>query len=93
MSVNGVNGRNFGGGNQQPQSSGAGSNSAGKEFALERQQTGVPPKASGVKAHDVSGIRPRTTTIAGKGQRNRKGAPRTVLVDGQIYEIYLLAIA
>jgi hypothetical protein len=92
MSVNGVNGRNFGG-NQQPQNSGMNSDGAGKEFALEKQRTGLPPRADGVKSHDVSGIRPRTTTIAGKGQRNRKGAPRTVLVDGQIYEIYLLAIA
>ncbi len=93
MSVNGINGRGFGGANQQPQGSGVGGDGAAKEFALEKQRTGLPPKSSGVKNHDVSGIRPRTTTIAGKGQRNRKGAPRTVLVDGQIYEIYLLAIA
>ncbi len=91
MSVNGVNGRGFGAGNQ-PQGSGASSDGAGKEFALEKQKTGSQlVKADGVKSHDVSKI--RKTTIADKKRRNYKGAPRTVLVDGQIYEIYLLAIA
>ncbi len=92
MSVNGVNGRNFGGGSQQPQNSGMNSDGAGKEFALEKQKTGSElVKAQAVQSHDVSKI--RTTRIAGKNKRNYKGAPRTVLVDGQIYEIYLLAIA
>lgn len=91
MSVNGVNGGNFGGG-QQPASSGMNSDGAGKEFALEKQKTGSElVKANAVKSHDVSKI--RTTKIVDKKRRNYKGAPRTVLVDGQIYEIYLLAIA
>jgi|GEM_PF-2365242 len=91
MSVNGVNGRGFGAGSQ-PQGSGASNDSAGKEFALEKQKTGAQiVKADGVKSHDVSKI--RTATIAGKGKRNIKGAPRTVLVDGEIHTVYLLAIA
>ncbi len=92
MSVNGVNNRGFSG-NQNSQGSGASGDGAGKEFALEKQKTGSQLiRAEGVKSHDVSGI--RTTKIVGdKKRRNHKGAPRTVLVDGQIYEIYLLAIA
>ncbi len=92
MSVGGINNRNNFGGNQQPSSSGADANSAGKEFALEKQKTGSSlVRSDGVKSHDVSNI--RSTKIIDKKKRNRKGAPRTVLVDGEIYEIYLLAIA
>ena len=31
--------------------------------------------------------------IVDKRRKNRKYAPRTMLIDGEIYEVYLLAIA
>ncbi len=93
MSLGGLSG--IGGGNTSPQGNGANASSgqgAGSEFSLEKQQTG----ASGalVPRSDVAkALKSRTSQIVDRKKRNRKGAPRTVLVDGEIYEVFLLAIA
>ncbi|MDA0772254.1 MAG: hypothetical protein O3C63_04865 [Cyanobacteria bacterium] len=81
------------GGNQQQSGQGAGANgeSAGKEFSLEQQTSGAAAQAGKVRSHDVSNI--KLTKIVTNKKKNRKGAPRTILVDGEIYEVYLLAIA
>lgn len=91
MSIGGVNSNNFGNPNQGASSSGAQGDSAGKEFALEQQNSGELIKSDAAKAN--AGQKGRVTKIVGNKKRNRKGAPRAVLVDGEIWEVYLLAIA
>lgn len=89
MSLGGLSG--IGSGNSSPQGNGANASgqSNGQEFSLEKQQTGaLVPRSDVAKA-----LKSRTSQIVDRKKRNRKGAPRTVLVDGEIYEVFLLAIA
>jgi hypothetical protein len=91
MSIGGV--RNIGAGSNLPQNSGSSANSSnsGQEFSLEKQEagsTGALVQSNAAKIRNSKVIR-----IADGKKRNRKGAPRTLLVDGEIYEVYLLAIA
>ncbi|MBT6843130.1 MAG: hypothetical protein HOA17_04955 [Candidatus Melainabacteria bacterium] len=92
MSIGGLSNLRPSGNNQQSgQGAGANSESAGKEFSLEKQASGSADKAGNVRSHDVSKI--KLTKIVTNKKKNRKGAPRTILVDGEIYEVFLLAIA
>lgn len=91
MALGGINGANGGYHHQQPGGgAAAGGNDAGSEFLLEKQavasQTNSTELAKRAK-------KSKQATIAAKGKRNRKGAPRQVLVDGEMFEVYLLAIA
>lgn len=92
MSLGGVS--NVGQSGQQFQGSGAnaGGESSGKEFSLEKQQAGAT-QAALVTAEKAKKLRGKTTQIVDRKKRNKKGAPRTILVDGEIYEVFLLAIA
>jgi hypothetical protein len=92
MSIGGLsNIRPSGQQNQQGQGASANGESAGKEFSLEKQASGAASQAGNVRSHDISKL--KLTKIVSKNKKNRKGAPRTILVDGEIYEVYLLAIA
>lgn len=68
--------------------------SGGEEFNLEHQSTST---AGGAEASGIALSRyekkSKISKLVDKKKRNRKGAPRTVLVDGEIFEVYLLAIA
>jgi hypothetical protein len=79
-------------GNPSPGNHGAGANSEsqGKEFSLEKQKAGA---VAGASVSSNPKVRKKTTEIVDKTKRNRKGAPRTIIVDGDIYEVFLLAIA
>lgn len=91
MSLGGISGLGPGAGHNQGQGANASGESAGKEFSLEKQQAG---RAAGVAAGDqIKKARAKTTQIVDRKKRNRKGAPRTIIVDGEIYEVFLLAIA
>lgn len=91
MSLGGLSGVRGGGGNSS-QGSGAGaSGQSGQEFSLEKQQAGSTGAL--VPRSDLKAIKGRTSQIVDRKKRNRKGAPRTILVDGEIYEVFLLAIA
>lgn len=94
MSLGGVNSiRPTGqGGSQQGQGANANGESSGKEFSLEKQQAGTT-QAALVTSQEAQKLRGKTTQIVDRKKRNRKGAPRTILVDGEIYEVFLLAIA
>ena len=93
MSLGGVsNVGSAGNGQQQGQGANAGGESAGKEFSLEQQQAGAAQSAL-VTTDKLKKLRGRTTQIVDRKKRNKKGAPRTILVDGEIYEVFLLAIA
>lgn len=92
MSIGGLSSIRPGGQNpQQGQGANANGESAGKEFSLEKQASGASAHAGLVRSHDVSKF--KLTKIVTNKKKNRKGAPRTILVDGEIYEVYLLAIA
>lgn len=67
--------------------------SSDSEFSLEKQQTGSSEltKSSSISANGLKSA--KLSRIVDRKKKNRKGAPRTVLVDGEIYEVYLLAIA
>jgi len=91
MAIGGVGANNFGAGSQGANTAGTQGNSEGKEFALEKQATGS--KTAGEITPSKLKAKEKTTKIVSKGKRNRKGAPRSVLVDGEIWEVYLLAIA
>ncbi len=89
MSLGGLSGVRAGGPNsQQGQGANANGESSGKEFALEQQQSGQVALLSNVAASKA-----RTAKIVDRKKRNRKGAPRTIIVDGEIYEVFLVAIA
>lgn len=96
MAIGGVRGTGPGGGNPQQGSATSTGQGAGKEFALEKQQTAMSDQA---KANTAAGTalvrtkRSKTSKIVDRKKRNRRGSPRTVLVDGEIYEVFLLAIA
>jgi len=91
MVLGGISGVGTGGSNSPGQGAGTSGQSSGSEFALEKQQTGGAAKAS--SAEIASKLKARTTQIVDRKKRNRKGAPRTIIVDGEIYEVFLLAIA
>ena len=71
-----------------------GAEKSAEEFKLEGQSTSADKaeKTEGAKLtkYRKSG---KLTKLVDKKKRNRKGAPRTVLVDGEIFVVYLLAIA
>jgi hypothetical protein len=92
MSLGGVSNVGTNGNFQQGQGANAGGESSGKEFSLEKQQAGAS-KAALITADKAKQLRGKTTQIVDRKKRNRKGAPRTILVDGEIYEVFLLAIA
>ena len=92
MTLGGVSGIGAGANHQQGSGAAANGESAGKEFSLEKQAAGSADKAGLVRSHDVSKAL-RTTRIVTNKKKNRKGAPRAILVDGEIYEVFLLAIA
>lgn len=89
MSIGGLSGVRSGGTNSN---SGQGANASGesstKEFALEHQKSGQVALSK-----DIANSRLRTAKIVDRKKRNRKGAPRTIIVDGEIYEVFLVAIA
>ena len=92
MSVGGVS--NLGASNnhnQGGQGANANGESSGKEFALEKQATGEA--ASTAIASRNKTARSKSSHIVDRKKKNRKGAPRTILVDGDLYEVFLLAIA
>ncbi len=92
MALGGISGIGGGASSQQGQSGATSGESAGKEFSLEKQAAGSASQAGLVRTHDVSKAL-RTTRIVTNKKKNRKGAPRAILVDGEIYEVFLLAIA
>ncbi len=92
MALGSISGVGSGASHQQGSGAAANGESAGKEFSLEKQAAGSADKASLVRSHDVSKAL-RTTRIVTNKKKNRKGAPRAILVDGEIYEVFLLAIA
>lgn len=88
----GVSGVRTSGSGSQGQGANASGQSSGQEFSLEKQQTNSSNAV--VKSTDVSKvIKGKTAQIVDRKKRNRKGAPRTIIVDGEIYEVFLLAIA
>jgi hypothetical protein len=89
MSLGGVSG--LGPNSGQGQGANASGQSAGKEFSLEKQQANQTAAAS--NADQLKKAKAKTTQIVDRTKRNRKGAPRTIIVDGEIYEVFLLAIA
>lgn len=94
MSLGGVS--NLGPSNNQHQAAGnqAGSNSEGKEFAMEKQSTGESSASAALATKDqLAKLRGKSSHIVDKSKKNRKGAPRTILVDGELYEVFLMAIA
>lgn len=76
--------------NQGNQGANAGGESSGKEFSLEQQKAGSVSTLDQAKNKKA---KRKTTEIVDRKKRNRKGAPRTIIVDGDIYEVFLLAIA
>ena len=76
--------------NQGNQGANAGGESSGKEFLLEQQKAGSVSTLAPTKNKKT---KKKTTEIVDRKKRNRKGAPRTIIVDGDIYEVFLLAIA
>ena len=91
MSIGGLsNIRPSGNSNQGNQGANANGESSGKEFSLEKQQAGAISSA-GLQRTRKS--KKQTTEIVDRSKKNRKGAPRTIIVDGDIYEVFLLAIA
>lgn len=78
------------GSNQGNQGAGANGESSGKEFSLEKQKAGAVVETS---RKALKKARKNTTEIVDRKKRNRKGAPRTIIVDGEIYQVFLLAIA
>ena len=90
---------NVGGAGQQPNpnNQGAAGKKGGSEFSLQQQNANAnnqQAKAHAAQARDeVIGNGSKLMKIVDKRRKNRKGAPRTMLIDGEIYEVYLLAIA
>jgi hypothetical protein len=66
--------------------------SQGKEFSLEKQKAGTERTAL-ISNQVAQKLRGKTSQIIDRKRRNKKGAPRTIIVDGEIYEVFLLAIA
>ena len=91
MSLGGVSGLGPNSGNSQGQGANASGQSAGKEFSLEKQQANQAGTLG--SADQLKKAKAKTTQIVDRTKRNRKGAPRTIIVDGEIYEVFLLAIA
>ena len=77
--------------NQGNQGSGANGESSGKEFSLEKQQAGA--LAATGNERSLRAKKKTTTEIVDRSKKNRKCAPRTIIVDGDIYEVFLMAIA
>jgi hypothetical protein len=92
MSIGGLsNVRPNGNSNQGNQGAGANGESSGKEFSLEKQQAGALTAAGNARNNKTK--KKQTTEIVDRSKKNRKGAPRTIIVDGDIYEVFLMAIA
>lgn len=90
MTVGGVSGIRSG--NQGQGGQGQQSADGTKEFSLEKQSTGNS-KTTSIANEVAQRARAKTTQIVDKKKRNRRGAPRSIIVDGEIYEVFLLAIA
>ena len=89
---------NVGGAGQQPNPNNqgaAGKKGGGTEFSL--QQQGANNQQAQARAaqakNNIIGNGSKLMKIVDKRRKNRKYAPRTMLVDGEIHEVYLLAIA
>jgi hypothetical protein len=76
-------------------STNARSQNSASEFSLEHQGANAQNAAALVtNPHLVDNAKTkRLMKIINKRYKNRKGAPRAVLVDGEIHTVYLLAIA
>jgi hypothetical protein len=70
-----------------------GNQNSDAEFSLEQQNAGSTELSRAASLQGNALKMGRVARIVDRKKRNRKGAPRTVLVDGEIYEVYLLAIA
>lgn len=92
MSLGGISGVGPGGAGHQGQGANASGQSSGQEFSLEQQQAGSTG-ALATRSDTAKSVKGKATSIVDRKKRNRKGAPRTILVDGEIYEVFLLAIA
>lgn len=79
---------NIGSGNQ-----GASQNKGGTEFSLEQQKSNMAQAQAAQERANAALSGAKLMKIIDKRKKNRKGAPRTMLIDGEIYEVYLLAIA
>ena len=90
---------NVGGAGQQPNpnNQGAGKKGGGQEFSLEQQNSNANNQQAQAHAaqarNDLIGNGSKLMKIVDKRRKNRKYAPRTMLIDGEIYEVYLLATA
>lgn len=71
----------------------AGGESAGKEFSLEKQATGSQQAAAAGTGLKRTPKKDKTASIVSGKKKKVKGAPRTIIVDGELYEVFLLAIA
>lgn len=92
MAIGGVQGAG-GQGSAQNNQSNAANKSSTEEFNLEQQKANTQGNAVASGTALTKLKKSRTSKLVNKKKRNRRGAPRTVLVDGEIYEVYLLAIA
>ena len=92
MSIGGLSNVNRTNPNANQSGQGGAGGSEGQEFSLEKQQAGAAQAAQLKNLKNTSKQR-STTEIVDKKKRNHKGAPRTIIVDGDIYEVFLLAIA
>ena len=93
MSLNGLS--SVGGSGGKPTDNGQGSKKGAQEFSLQ-QQTSNDQQSHATQANSaaIAGSHgSRLMKIVDKRRKNRKYAPRTMLIDGEIYEVYLLAIA
>ena len=63
------------------------------EFALEQHSTSSGAASQAAADANSLGKGSKIMKIIDKKKKNRKGAPRTMLVDGEIWEVFLLAIA
>ena len=75
--------------NAKNQSSFSGSN----EFSSTKEQLSSSGALISSQSNNSASRAKKLMKITNKKYRNRKGAPRTMLVDGEIHEVYLLAIA
>ncbi len=96
MSLGGL--PNVGGAGQQPNPNNQGAGKkGGSEFSLQQQNANANNQQAQAHAaqarNDLVGNGSKLMKIVDKRRKNRKYAPRTMLIDGEIYEVYLLAIA
>ncbi len=66
--------------------------SGGEAFDVEKHAAGSSEETKGAELTRYN-KKSKVSKIVDKNKKNRRGSPRTVLVDGEIYEVFLLAIA